>query len=258
MSIRVAAEYFELKRSTLGDYVSKVRANGGVIPTQLKRCQHHRQVFYPAKEQELAAYLKTCSSMSHGLTPLETRKLAYSFAVGNNVPVPDSWKKTDTASRDWFSAFIQRNPTLSIRVPERTSQARASGFNKPVVAKFFENLMAVMTLYQFPACRIWNTDETGIPTVLPPPKVIATKGLKQVQQTVSHERGVNTTMLAFISATGTHIPPVFIFPRKKFLPTMTSAGPSGCLGLAHPSGWINAETFLESLKHFVKCTGCSK
>ncbi len=27
---------------------------------------------------------------------------------------------------------------------------------------------------------------------------------------------------------------------------------------AHPSGWINADTFLKSLKHFVTCTGCNK
>jgi hypothetical protein len=39
---------------------------------------------------------------------------------------------------------------------------------------------------------------------------------------------------------------------------MTRAGPIGCVGLAHPSGWINADTFLESLKHFFTCTGCNK
>ncbi len=104
--------------------------------------------------------------------------------------------------------------------------------------------------------RIWNTDETGIPTVLKPPKVIALKGMKQVNQTVSHERGVNTTMLGFVSAAGNSIPPVFIFPRKNFLASMIAGGPTGCKNLAHPSGWINGKTFLEGLKHFVAFTKC--
>ena len=78
-------------------------------------------------------------------------------------------------------------------------------------------------LYHFPVLRIWNLDKTGIPTVLPP-----TKGLKQVQQVISHERGVNTIMLAFVSAGGTPNPPVYIFPRKKYLASMARGGPAGC------------------------------
>lgn len=179
MSIRVAAQYFGLTKSTVADYVRKVRANDDVMPSKLKRSQHIRQIFNANLESDLAEYLKTCSLMSHGLTPLKTRKLAYSFAVSNNVQVPPNWKTSEAASRDWFSAFLKRNTTLSIRAPEPTSQSRASGFNRPVVAQFFENLMAVMIKYRFPIFRIWNTDETEIPTVMPPPKVVATKRLLQ-------------------------------------------------------------------------------
>lgn len=109
-----------------------------------------------------------------------------------------------------------------------------------------------MGKYQFPVFRIWNTDETGIPTVVPPPKIVASKGLKQVQETVSHERGENTTMLAFVSAASTQIPPVIIFPRKKFPPSMTTAGPLGCGGIAHPSGWINAEYISQHSQKFCR------
>ena len=166
MSIRTAANYFQLAKTTFGDYVRKVRVSGNVVPNRLKRCQHNRQVVSAALEK--ADYLKKCSLISHGLTPLATLKLAYSFAVTNGVQVPPNWKKSEAASRDWFSAFLKRNPTLSIRATEQTSQGRASGFNRPVVAQFFSNLMEVMMLYHLPVLRIWNLDETGIPTVLPP------------------------------------------------------------------------------------------
>ena len=257
MTISEASIEFDVRRSTVGDYVKKVKNSGGVVPMRLKRFQHARQILTTHMESELASYLTHCSLMNHGLTPLETRQLAFSFAIANKVSVPINWEQKKEASRDWFTAFVGRNQAISIRSPEATSQSRASGFNAPVVAKFFENLNEVLTKNNLPPHKIWNGDESGIPTVLKPPKVLAVKGLKQVQQTVSNERGVNTTMLAFVSASGTSIPPVYIFPRKKLLASMGKEGPTGCLAIAHSSGWINAETFLRSLQHFVEYTSCS-
>ena len=258
LTIRHACSFYNIKKSTLGNYVKKYRECGAPSASEpVKRPEHARQIFPVALETELANYLKTCSLMSHGLTPKETRCLAYRFALANSLTVPANWITREMASEDWFSAFLKRNSSLSIRAPEAASQARASGFNAPVVAAFFDNLMAVLTKHNIRPGRIWNTDETGIPTVLPPPNVVATKGLKQVQQTVSAERGVNTTMVAFISDSGSHCPPVFIFPRKNFISSMSRHGPPGCLGLAHPSGWINGDTFLIALQHFKKYVDCS-
>lgn len=38
-------------------------------------------------------------------------------------------------------------------------------------------------------------------------------------------------------------PPVYIFLRKNFLPSMSRHGTPGCLCLAHPSIWIYGDTF---------------
>ena len=146
----------------------------------MKRLQHSTQILPASFESELADYLKDCSLVNHGLSTKETREIAYSFAVTNNIKVPNNWKKRESATKDWCSGFIKRNKTISIRKPEATSQARAAGFNKPVVMKFYDNLASLMAKHKFEAHDIWNLDETNDPTVNQPPKVIATKGTKQV------------------------------------------------------------------------------
>lgn len=62
--------------------------------------------------------------------------------------------------------------------------------------------------------QIFNCDETAVTTVHRPPKIIAMCGQKQVGKVTSGER-VLVTMCATICASGTYVPPFFIFPRKK-------------------------------------------
>ncbi|EFX68864.1 hypothetical protein DAPPUDRAFT_114200 [Daphnia pulex] len=78
-----------------------------------------------------------------------------------------------------------------------------------------------------------------------------------MQQTVSAERGVNVTMLAFVNAAGGCVPPVFVFPRKQVYPSLFE-GPLGCLGLEHESGWKTGQNFYASLVHFHSFVKSSK
>jgi hypothetical protein len=76
-----------------------------------------------------------------------------------------------------------------------------SAFNEPVVYKFFLNkYLEVVTKHNIRSSHVWNTEETGVPTVMPP--CLRYKGVKQVKKTVSAERGVNTTMVAVIFYAG--------------------------------------------------------
>ena len=167
-TIKGACSLYNVTRATLGRYVKQFRETGAPLTTKpLKRQQHSRQIIPSKLETELAKYLKKCSLMSHGLTPSGTqKKLACQFAVANKFAVPENWIKRGAATEDWFSNFLKRNPSLSIRAPEATSQARSSGFNEPVVAKFYDNLMEVMAKCNIRPGKIWNTDESGCPTVL--------------------------------------------------------------------------------------------
>lgn len=62
--------------------------------------------------------------------------MAYQLAEkkSNNHPFV---KENDKAGLDWVYKFIKTHCDLSIRKPEATSAARASGFNPIVVGKLY-------------------------------------------------------------------------------------------------------------------------
>lgn len=49
-----------------------------------------------------------------------------------------------------------------------------------------------------------------------------------------------------------------IFPRKHFKSHMISQAPPDTLGLAAPSGWMNADLFCEVMDHFIRHTASSR
>lgn len=210
----------------------------------------NRKIFSPELEDLLASYLSTASKMCHGLTKLQTRVLAYQFAVANNIIIPSFWRVNEKAGIHWLDGFMKRQVKLSVRQPESTSLGRATSFNKTNTSNFFNNLEKLLQKYKFPPNMIWNLDETSCTTVTKPPKVIAVRGSKQVGQVTSAERGDLVTGLFFISAAGNTVPPVFVFPRVHFQERMLKGAPIGSKGLAHSTGWMTENCFVESLKHF--------
>jgi len=97
---------------------------------------------------------------------------------------------------------------------------------------------------------IWNVDESGITTVQKPDRVIARRGQKQVSAMTSAERGTLVTIALAGNALGNHIPPMFIFPRKRFNDHFIRDAPTGSIGTANGSGWMQEDDFLIFLKFF--------
>lgn len=136
--------------------------------------------------------------------------------------------------------------------------ARATAFNENNVNKFFDKLECVLGREKYRASSIWNLDETSVPTVTKPSKIIATKGKRTVGSITSAERGTNVTLLVAVSASGSSIPPMFVFPRKKYSEHFVRDGPPDCIGVGNGSGWMTENDFNTFMSHFIKFVRPSK
>ena len=132
------------------------------------RSYAYLQVLEPEQENLLVEYLKKASEIYFGLTPKQVRRFAYTYAVACNRKIPPSWADREIAGVDWFSCFMKRNKSLSIRSAQSTSLARATSFNRTNVEAFFKNLTTVMKRLKIGPSDIWNIDETGVTTVHKP------------------------------------------------------------------------------------------
>jgi hypothetical protein len=216
-----------------------------------------RNTLSPAMETELVKYLVTMESMFYGLTRMDLRRLAYQLAEKNNLNHGFNREKK-AAGEDWLRGFLLRHPTLSVRQPEATSQARAMAFNKPNVAKFFDSLQKLLEEHKFSASRIFNVDETGLTTVQrTSSKIIALRGRRQVGSRTSAERGQLYTTVICMNAAGSFIPPLIIFPRKRMKIELMDGTPPDSIFACHESGWMQTDIFQKWFEHFLAHTSAS-
>lgn len=154
--------------------------------------------------------------------------MAFEYAEANEIPHPFD-RSSRLAGRDWVSAFLKRNSTLSLKTPEAMSLGRAIGFNEPQWNIYQNNLKSMFEKYHFPPSRIYNMDESGLSTV---PnklrKVIGQKG-HNASKIVSAERGITVTVICCMSAGGNFVPPVLIYPRKRQNETLLHGAPLGTI-----------------------------
>jgi len=256
-TIRAAARAYQIPRTTLQQYVnSKTRKH------QLS-AEHEpgRVGRYPALgkdfETELCEHAKQLSDLYFGITKEQLCKLAYELAWKNGMRHPFNVDK-QSAGDDWFQGFIARNPTISLRKAESTSIARVIGFRRSEVNRFFDNLAQVYEKEKFDASRVFNVDETGMSTVqVQKQKILAPTGKKQIGKIVSAEKGETITAVVCVSASGTFVPPMLIFPRKNMNPRLLNGAPPGTIGTTSPSGWINGDLYLKWLNHFIQHTAAT-
>lgn len=155
ISVRRAAAVYQIPRATLKRYVNSAH------PTQIQTLGAFSCVFTTQQESELVDYILSIEQSFYGITIKEIRKLAFDLAEKNGINHPFN-KTTKLAGNDWLSGFRKRHPQISLRSPEATSAARAQGFNRVAVGRFFDLYEGIIRSKNIPDHRIYNVDETSI------------------------------------------------------------------------------------------------
>ena len=244
-ALRRASIEFGIPAHTLRRHRDKVVKEPGDI-----KMGRYQTVLPEVVEQELKSHIVEMESKMFGLNVKDVRKLAFDLAEKLQIQHPFN-RNNRMAGKDWVQKFMTRL-NLSLRYPQGTSIAPASGFNKQQTGKFFELYRTLVEGRDYPPGNIWNMDETGLRTVQTPQKVITERGKRSVGKLTSAERGTLVTMLCACNAAGGFLPPMYIFPRKRMMETLMNGAPPQAVGYASTSGYVDSELFLKWLQHFAQ------
>jgi len=249
MSLQEASTCFSVPKTTLFRRVAETNKIAKGVKKHLGRFE---STFNEDFETELVNYIMNMESRFFGITNSELRQIAFQLAEKNSIPNRFQ-KSAKSAGKTWLYCFRKRHPEISIRKPEATSYARATGFNRPAVSKFYNLLGELITKHGLDGSRIYNCDESGMKTVQQQhAKVLAKTGKRQVGAMTSAERGKNVTVICTMNGCGNFVPPCFIFPRKRENPVLMDGAPQSSKGFFNDSGWMTSDIFLKFVTHFVQ------
>lgn len=242
MSKSAAAKQLHVPRGTLQRHLKNVARGEGVE----KKLGRH-SILNAEQEHELVGRILHMESRLYGLSVEDVRKIVYTFCNRNNIPGFND--EEQMAGRKWMSSFMKRHPELSLRTPEKTSMQQVVGFNKAKVSRYFELLEKQLFIEdgsrKIPAQNTYNVDETGITICQHPQKIIGKKGKKSIGVLTSAEKGENITVICCVSASGTYVPPLFIYPRVRVRPGFLDRGPLGAVARANKTSWITEDLDLD-------------
>ena len=182
-----------------------------------------------------------------GLTANDIRRMAFEFAVQNNLPKANLFNADKKiAGWDWYSGFMERHPVISLRKSQAISFARAQCMNRPQVDEFFTMLseeLDTLGLHQSPQA-IYNMDESGLHLHFRPGKVLAAKGDRSVLQVTQSERAENVTVVACCCAAGHFTQPLVIYKGKRNKAEFADNLPPGSCVAMSDSSYITTDIFL--------------
>ena len=202
-------------------------------------------------EVEIAKYILALQNMFFGVTRKELMRLAYEVAEKNNILHVFN-HELKSASKIWFRKFCKRHHEITLRQLDATSIARASGFNREAVSRYFKLLESIIDEHKLTAMRIYNMDESSLSVVQKRcQKVLGLRGKRQIGAITSAERGTNTTVVCCNNAAGLYVPPLIIFKRKRMPPELTDDAPPGSVVTCNDSGWMDANVFTRWLQYFI-------
>jgi hypothetical protein len=239
MSYRRATQYYGVPSSTLLD---KIKGYRPLVSTQ-----GPSPVLTIQEEQKLAKWCVDMAAIGYGRTRNELLDMVKKIldSEGRSSPFTNN-----RPGKDWYYAFLRRNPSISERTPMQLGKERAR-IQPAQVSKWFDDFHNYVNnidaqLLQDPS-RIYNADESGFSLCPKSGRVIAPKGTPTVYNFTSSDK-TQLTLLACASATAHYIKPMLVFPGQRFsYNPLKGMEQDAYLGRSL-NGWMDSELFFTWLK----------
>ena len=233
-SIRVAAETYDVPKSTLGDWIC-----GRVLPGSMSGPQ---RLLDHGEEEELVQFIRRFASIGYPKSRKDIIAIVENIIQGKG--------QSRTVSNGWWECFCKRHPDLTLRTPVPLSQARAKATDGEVMDSYFNLLEKTLDEYELreKPSQIFNMDESGFPLSPKPLKGMFEVGTKNAATVTSGDKA-QITVLACISAAGYCLPPMVIWDRKILTPELTNGEIPGTIYGLSKSGWIDQELFDKWFTH---------
>lgn len=230
ISQRKAASVYSIPQATLSDHMRgrvKDGASAGrkpVIPIEV--------------EKQIVNKCAQAAEMGLGMNKTQVIEKVGHLTKNMNL---HNMFRNNKPGKDWWYGFKGRNPSVTLRSPEKLTSIRAKGLNSVKVGEYFIALKKEidrLELSDKPEC-IWNMDEKGISLEHSPNKVVAVKSSRTIPGRVSNTRERNT-ILGSINARGNCMPPLIIVmgkTRKAVMSYNTGDGPIGARWTYQEKAW---------------------
>lgn len=239
ISIRQAAEQFQVPKSTISDYLKAHKSNKIIkkpgTPTALNTDQ----------EEKLVQGLLICSEWGFPLKCRDIQLVVKSFldrlgkshrtCFVNNIP-----------GKDWINSFLRRHQHLTLRFGENIKRVRA-GVTKTTLQLYFNNINDI--LKDVPPTNIFNYDETNFVDDPGKKLVVVRKGTKH-PEVVRDTSKTSVSVMFCVSADGKLLPPYTVYKAKHLYPTWVDGGLEGAGYNRNDSGWFDMPIFED---WFISC-----
>ncbi|VDH90293.1 Hypothetical predicted protein [Mytilus galloprovincialis] len=232
MSVRKAAQHFNVPKSTVGDRVTGKR--------DLEVGRGRKPALPLELEKSIVQSVKRASQLGVGLS--RKQLLTRTGALVKKLKIKTPFKNS-TPGKDWWQSLKERHPDLTIRKPEKTGALRCRMMNRQKVEAYFQDLGLILTqknLLEKPK-MIWNMDECGKSFEHNPVKVVAEKGAKNVPGRTS-AISTHVTIVACVNAMGDKMSPLLVVKGKterSIFGFNTQEAPSGTMWDYQESGWMD-------------------
>ncbi|CAB4053903.1 Mitochondrial import inner membrane translocase subunit TIM17-1,Mitochondrial import inner membrane translocase subunit Tim17-A,Probable mitochondrial import inner membrane translocase subunit Tim17 4,Mitochondrial import inner membrane translocase subunit TIM17,Probable mitochondrial import inner membrane translocase subunit Tim17 3,Probable mitochondrial import inner membrane translocase subunit Tim17 1,Mitochondrial import inner membrane translocase subunit Tim17-B,Probable mitochondrial import inner me len=115
--------------------------------------------------------------LNNPLTPIQTRRLAYEYAIKNEIVHPKSWDDKKVVGMDWIRGFLGFETSL-------LASGNPNQHPWSTLTKLFDKYISVLENDTFENHRIYKLEEIGITSTPKTPNFITTKGCHQIGQVV--------------------------------------------------------------------------